>query len=106
MREPLQNPLFVHTPGGMTPAPQADAVIGPCREILESLRRFLAWEISFDPATAKRRFHICMTDASHITLLPSMLAHVRAHAPGIRLEAARIDGSTECALESVVADLF
>ena len=41
-----------------------------------------------------------------VTLLSSMLAHVRAHAPGIRLEAARIDGDTECALESVVADLF
>ena len=32
-----------------------------------------------------------MTDASHITLLPQLLAHVRAAAPGVRLEAARID---------------
>jgi DNA-binding transcriptional LysR family regulator len=46
-----------------------------------------------------------MTDASHITLLPRMLAHVRAHAPRIRLEAARIDGNTEKALESGEADL-
>ncbi len=105
LRDHLQDPLFVRTPGGMTPTPQADALIGPCREILESLRRFSAWEISFDPTTAKRRFRICMTDASHITLLPRMLAHVRAHAPGIRLEAARIDGNTERALESGEADL-
>ncbi len=105
LREHLQDPLFVRTPAGMTPTPQADALIGPCREILESLRRFSAWEISFDPATAKRRFRICMTDASHITLLPKMLAHVRAQAPGIRLEAARIDGNTERALESGEADL-
>jgi DNA-binding transcriptional LysR family regulator len=46
-----------------------------------------------------------MTDASHITLLPRLLAHVRAQAPGIRLEAARIDGNTERALESGEADL-
>jgi DNA-binding transcriptional LysR family regulator len=46
-----------------------------------------------------------MTDASHITLLPRMLAHVRAQAPGVRLEAARIDGNTERALESGEADL-
>ncbi|ADG18252.1 LysR family transcriptional regulator [Paraburkholderia atlantica] len=105
LREHLQDPLFVRTPGGMTPTPQADALIGPCREILESLRRFAAWEISFDPATAKRRFRICMTDASHITLLPRMLAHLRAQAPGVRLEAARIDGNTERALESGEADL-
>jgi DNA-binding transcriptional LysR family regulator len=105
LRETLQDPLFIRTPGGMAPTPQADALIGPCREILESLRRFVAWEIAFDPSTAQRRFRICMTDASHITLLPRLLAHVRAQAPGIRLEAARIDGNTERALESGEADL-
>ena len=105
LREYLHDPLFIRTPGGMAPTPQADALIGPCREILESLRRFAAWETAFDPATAQRRFRICMTDASHITLLPRLLAHVRAQAPGIRLEAARIDGNTERALESGEADL-
>ena len=105
LREYLQDPLFIRTPGGIAPTPQADALIGPCREILESLRRFAAWEITFDPATAQRRFRICMTDASHITLLPRLLAHVRAQAPGIRLEAAGIDGNTERALESGEADL-
>ncbi|WP_321816573.1 MULTISPECIES: LysR family transcriptional regulator [unclassified Paraburkholderia] len=105
LREQLQDPLFIRTPGGMAPTPQADALIGPCREILESLRRFVAWEIDFDPATAQRRFRICMTDASHVTLLPRLLAHVRAQAPGVRLEAARIDGNTERALESGEADL-
>ncbi|PAK11068.1 LysR family transcriptional regulator [Burkholderia ubonensis] len=105
LREYLHDPLFIRTPGGMAPTPQADALIGPCREILESLRRFTAWEIAFDPATAQRRFRICMTDASHITLLPRLLAHVRAQAPGVRLEAARIDGNTERALESGEADL-
>ncbi|MGR3911116.1 LysR family transcriptional regulator [Burkholderia sp. SR8] len=105
LREHLHDPLFIRTPGGMAPTPQADALIGPCREILESLRRFAAWEIAFDPATAQRRFRICMTDASHITLLPRLLAHVRAQAPGVRLEAARIDGNTERSLESGEADL-
>jgi DNA-binding transcriptional LysR family regulator len=105
LREYLHDPLFIRTPGGMAPTPQADALIGPCREILESLRRFTAWEIAFDPATAQRRFRICMTDASHITLLPRLLAQVRAQAPGVRLEAARIDGNTERALESGEADL-
>jgi DNA-binding transcriptional LysR family regulator len=105
LREYLHDPLFIRTPGAMAPTPQADALIGPCREILESLRRFTAWEIAFDPATAQRRFRICMTDASHITLLPRLLAHVRAQAPGVRLEVARIDGNTERALESGEADL-
>jgi DNA-binding transcriptional LysR family regulator len=105
LREYLRDPLFIRTPGGMAPTPQADVLIGQCREILESLRRFVTWEIAFDPATAQRRFRICVTDAGHITVLPPLLAHVRACAPGIRLEAARIDGNTERALESGEADL-
>ncbi|NDY91225.1 LysR family transcriptional regulator [Ideonella livida] len=105
LREQLHDPLFVRTPAGMTPTPQAEAMIGPCREVLEGLRRLAAWETGFDPATARRRLRICMTDASHITLLPRLLAAVRRQAPGVRLEAARIDGNTERALESGEADL-
>ncbi|WP_407315747.1 LysR family transcriptional regulator [Pseudomonas sp. nanlin1] len=105
LREQLNDPLFVRTPTGMAPTPRADALIGPCREILESLRRLTTHEPSFDPGTAHRRFRLCVTDASHITLLPRILEHLRKVAPGIRLEAARIDGNTEQALESGEADL-
>lgn len=105
LREQLHDPLFVRTPAGMQPTPRADALIGPCREILESLRRLASWEADFQPATAQRRFRISMTDASHITLLPQLLAHLRAVAPGIVLEVSRIDGNTARALESGEADL-
>lgn len=105
LREQLNDPLFVRTPGGMAPTPRADQLIGPCREVLESLRRLTAWEPQFVPATAQRRFRLCVSDASHITLLPSILNYLRTHAPGIRLEAVRIDGNTESALESGEADL-
>jgi DNA-binding transcriptional LysR family regulator len=89
----------------MQPTPQADVLIGQARDILESLRRLSLWESTFVPATAQRRFRICMTDASHITLLPELLAHVRAVAPQVRLEAARIDGNTAHALEAGEVDL-
>lgn len=105
LREQLHDPLFVRTPVGMAPTPRADALIGPCREVLESLRRLTTHEPDFDPATALRRFRLCVSDASHITLLPQVLEHLRKVAPGIRLEAARIDGNTERALESGEADL-
>jgi DNA-binding transcriptional LysR family regulator len=72
---------------------------------VESLRRLSSFEPTFVPATAQRRFRICMTDASHITLLPQLLAHVRAAAPKVRLDAARIDGNTAQALEAGEADL-
>jgi DNA-binding transcriptional LysR family regulator len=105
LRRQLHDPLFVRTPAGMQPTPQADVLIGQAREILESLRRLSDWEPTFVPATALRRFRICMTDASHITLLPQLLAHVRAVAPNVRLEVSRIDGNTAHALESGEADL-
>ena len=105
LRRQLRDPLFVRTPAGMQPTPRADALIGHAREILESLRRLSQWEPDFLPATAQRRFRICMTDASHITLLPQLLAHVRAVAPQVRFEALRIDGNTALALETGEADL-
>jgi DNA-binding transcriptional LysR family regulator len=105
LRKQLRDPLFVRTPEGMQPTPQADNLIGTTREILESLRRLSAWEAKFSPVTAQRRFRICMTDASHVTLLPQLLAHVRAVAPLVRLDAARIDAGTAKALQSGEADL-
>ncbi|WP_459476232.1 LysR family transcriptional regulator [Pseudomonas sp. No.117] len=105
LRQQLRDPLFVRTPGGMKPTPQAEALITPCREVLESLRRLVAWEVAFDPTTAQRLFRLCLSDASHITLLPRILAHLREVAPGVRLEIARIDGNTEQALEIGEADL-
>ncbi len=101
----LGEPLFVRTPSGMLPTPEADALIGTVRQALESLRYLAQREARFEPATSERRFRICMTDASHITLLPQLLAHVRSVAPGVRLGAERIDERTAQRLESGEADL-
>jgi DNA-binding transcriptional LysR family regulator len=105
LRALLHDPLFVRTPAGMQPTPRSDALIAHVREVLESLRRLSSFEPTFVPATAQRRFRICMTDASHITLLPQLLAHVRAAAPSVRVDAARIDIHTAQALETGEADL-
>jgi DNA-binding transcriptional LysR family regulator len=105
LRRQLGDPLFVRTPAGMQPTPRADTLIGPVREALLALQRLGAQEAPFDPARAARRFRICMTDASHVTLLPQLLAHVRALAPAVQLEAARIDERTADALASGEADL-
>ncbi|WP_310462222.1 LysR family transcriptional regulator [Sphaerotilus sp.] len=105
LRQQYGDPLFVRTPGGMAPTPRADAMIGPVREALDAMRRLGRAGTDFDPATSTRHFRICMTDASHITLLPPWLAHVRALAPSVSLSAARIDASTADALASGEADL-
>jgi DNA-binding transcriptional LysR family regulator len=105
LRAHFGDPLFVRTTTGMQPTPPADALIGQVRDMLEALRQISQWEAHFDPAMADRTFRICMTDASHVALLPQLLAHVRKAAPHVRLEAARIDADMPQALQSGRADL-
>jgi DNA-binding transcriptional LysR family regulator len=105
LRSLLGDPLFVRTPEGMLPTPRTDALIATVREVLVGLQRLSQAGAEFNPTTAQRRFSICMTDASHITLLPKLLAYVRAVAPGVSLQASRIDGNLAQALQSGEADL-
>lgn len=105
LRQQLGDPLFVRTAKGMLPTPRTEALMVTVREVLEGLKRLSQAGATFDPATAQRRFAIAMTDASHITLLPRLLAHVRALAPGVSLEASRIDVNLAEALQSGQVDL-
>ncbi len=105
LREHLGDPLFVRTADGMLPTPRAESVIAAVRDTLRSLRRIAASDAHFDPRTATRPMRICMTDASHITLLPRLLAHLREQAPRAPFAALRIDDETAAALQSGGADL-
>jgi DNA-binding transcriptional LysR family regulator len=105
LRRQWHDPLFVRTSSGMQPTPRADELIGPAREALSLLRGLSGGRPAFDPASAQRVFRICMTDASHITLLPRLLARVRAVAPNVRLEVVNISASTARMLEAGDADL-
>jgi DNA-binding transcriptional LysR family regulator len=105
LRRTWRDPLFVRTSAGMAPTPRADALIGPAREALALLRRLADDEDSFDPAAVQRSFRLAMTDASHITMLPQILAHVRGVGRGIRLEVMPISGASGHMLESGEVDL-
>ena len=105
LRRDLDDPLFVRTPQGMLPTPRAQALIGTARQALESLRRLAEPHAEFDPARAERRFHICMTDASHITLLPQILGRLRSVGPGLRVDAVPIDATIARRLMEGEADL-
>ncbi len=105
LRQQLGDPLSVRTAQGMLPTPRTEALMLTVREVLDALKRLSQTSAAFDPATAQRRFSIAMTDASHITLLPRLLAHVRALAPGVSLAASRIDVNLAEALQSGKADL-
>ena len=105
LRRQLHDPLFVRTSTGVKATPRADALIGPVRQALDSLRRLSGEVPPFDPAQEARVFRIAMTDASHITLLPILLARIRALGPNLGLEVVPISASTGRDLEEGRADL-
>lgn len=105
LRVQFNDSLFVRTADGMQPTPHADALIVQVRQALAALRQLSSDKPLFEPARASRKFRICMTDASHITLLPQLLTQVRKLAPGVVLEAARIDAAMPGALQNGEADL-
>lgn len=105
LRRELQDPLFVRTPAGMEPTPRADALIDTARAAIEILQRLTSGEGVYDPSTDDRCFRISMTDASHVTLLPRLLARLRSEAPQVRVEALQIDAATGARLQSGHADL-
>ena len=105
LRDRLGDALFVRTPEGMLPTPRAQALIGPVREALRALAEIAAPQAPFDPATSTRPWRICMTDASHATILPRLLARLRPLAPRAPITAVRIDDGTAAALQSGAADI-
>ena len=105
LREMLKDPLFVRTTEGMQPTPRVEDLMASVRQVLSGVAQFVASTSQFDAATSERTFRIFMTDASHITLMPRLFAHVHAMAPGIRLEAATIGSAMASELQSGEADL-
>ena len=105
LRERLGDALFVRTADGMLPTPRAQALAAPVREALRALGEIAAPQAPFDPATSTRPWRICMTVARHATVLPRLLAHLRARAPHAPVTAIRIDDDTGAALQSGAADI-
>lgn len=105
LRRTLGDQLFVKTADGMAPTPRADALIGGCRDVLAALAHLTDGTPPWAPQTAQRTFRIAMTDASHLTLLPRLLATLRAEAPSARLVATGIDADTARALDVGEADV-
>jgi DNA-binding transcriptional LysR family regulator len=105
LRKMLDDPLFVRTPEGMQATPRTQALMPAVRQVLDGMDLLASVTAQFDATSSERRFRIFMTDASHVTLMPRLFAHVRALAPGVKLEAATLGPNVAQALQSGEADL-
>jgi len=86
LRAALGDPLLVRGGrGAMVPTPRAEALAGPLREALAALAAAVRGAPGFDPATARRTFHLATGDYAELVLLPRLAARIAAAAPGIDL---------------------
>jgi DNA-binding transcriptional LysR family regulator len=105
LRHHFGDPLFVRTSEGMQPTPYATSLVAPVRQALDLLRDLTRQRATFDPAKVERTFRICMTDITHLVLLPALINRLHDIAPNIAVEITHISGQTSKMLESGEADL-
>jgi DNA-binding transcriptional LysR family regulator len=81
LREAFDDPLFVRRPSGIVPTPRAHSIIRAARPHLQHLQEDLFRGEGFDPAVSTRPIVLATSDIAEMAFFPSVLAHLRAHAP-------------------------
>jgi DNA-binding transcriptional LysR family regulator len=105
LRRHFGDPLFVRTSDGMQPTPHATALVPQVRQAVELLRNVTRQQALFDPSKAERTFHICMTDITHLALLPALMNRLSEVAASLQVEIIHISSHTPKMLEAGDADL-
>lgn len=80
LRETFDDPLFIRGPSGIVPTPRAHAIVRAARH-LQHLQDELVKGEQFDPATSTRPIVLGLSDIAEMAFLPSILEHMRVHAP-------------------------
>jgi DNA-binding transcriptional LysR family regulator len=81
LRETFDDPLFVRGPSGIVPTPRAHAIVRAARPHLRHLQEDLLKGEQFDPVTSTRPIVLGLSEIAEMAFLPSILEHLRAHAP-------------------------
>ncbi len=94
LRVALDDPILVMSGRRMRLTPRAEALLGELPKALENLQRVLTGEGAFDPQTADRTFAVASLDYFDFAVMPTLLAYLSKHAPGVRLRIERASPST------------
>jgi DNA-binding transcriptional LysR family regulator len=86
LRHALNDELFIRTPEGMAPTPQAEILAEGVHAALQELRATLDRAEPFDPATAERRFAIAVNNHAALVLAAPLAAAAAAEAPDVLLD--------------------
>lgn len=92
LREALGDPLFTRQGRRMLPTPYARSLTASVRQALSTLQAGIKGpQQGFDAARSDRVFTIGMRDILESLTLPGLMAHIRAHAPGISVNSIQIE---------------
>lgn len=85
LRTTFSDELLTRGPEGMRPTPRALALLAPMQEALAQIQQITAPPAAFDPATADITFTLGIPDSTEVLLMPILIAHLQANAPGVKL---------------------
>lgn len=85
LRYQFNDQLLVRNGRHMELTPFGASLVEPVREALRGVDLLMYAEPVFDPATSTREFRLMSSDYCTSIFLPTVVAHVAKHAPGVRL---------------------
>jgi DNA-binding transcriptional LysR family regulator len=85
LRTLFADELFTRTSEGMRPTPRALDLIDVVPGVLAQIQAMTARRPDFTPETAEKTFRVGLPDSVEVLLVPELLAHLRRHAPGVKL---------------------
>lgn len=85
LRTLFNDPLLLRTSRGMLPTAKGVELAAPVKQVLDEIGRIIRQADAFDPARAEVTFTITASDYVEFTVLPRLVDHIEAHAPGCRL---------------------
>jgi len=101
LRRYFADPLFVRAGHRMEPTAKALELADAVHALLDDATMLRARHRPFDPKTSTRTFSFSVVDSGLVRLLPPLLAHLEAEAPGVRLRVTPIEfEELETALEA------
>ncbi|MCC6609794.1 MAG: LysR family transcriptional regulator [Burkholderiales bacterium] len=94
LRVLFNDPLLLRTARGMLPTTKASELAAPVKQILDEIGRIVRQAEAFDPARATTTFTITASDYVEFAILPRLVDHLEARAPGCRLAVRPISFAT------------
>ncbi len=86
LREHFGDPLLTQLGRRMQLTPLGEMLVEPVRDTLQQVEATVSLRPDFDPATAKRRFSVCASEATVLALLVEVLREIEQQAPGVSVE--------------------